>query len=90
MKKRSDVLSTLRTVAGRIQLLQKEIMSMGVPGLHLTREDLGIRRPNKNRNESYSHGQKHYQPRNNNKITTPGNGQGHYPQGIIPGILPRG
>ena len=88
MKKRSDVLDRLRDVAGKLQRVQKEIMSMDVPGLELTRQDLGIRRKNKN-NFRFEHGQKHYQPKINNKITTPGDGQGEYPLGTIPEILYR-
>ncbi len=89
MRKRTEILGTLRNVAGRLQVIQKEMMSMDVPGLHLTREDLGIRRPKKNKNESYIHGQKHYSPRINNKVTTPGDGQGQYSTGTTPEILYR-
>ncbi len=84
MKKRSEILDSLKNAAGKLQLVQKEILSMAVPGLHLTREDLGIRRNRGKKKQDTFHGQTHYQPRNNNKITTPGDGQGQFPQGITP------
>lgn len=89
MNQRTSVLNKLRDVAGKLQLVQKEIMSMNVPGLELTREDLGVRRPKKNKDFRFEHGQKHYQPKLNNGITTPGDGQGQYPQGTTPEILHR-
>ena len=88
MKKRQEILSTLRDVAGQIKIIQKEILSMDVPGLQLVRQDLGIKRTNYKKQKPI-HGQMQSQPRINNLITMPGDGQGEYPTGTIPEILYR-
>lgn len=66
---KTEVLDQLRSIACRLQQLNKQV-EMSVSGLSLTREDLGIRRPKKERRTT-AHGQKHAQPTTGNGITTP-------------------
>jgi len=61
----------LRNINGQIQLLEKKIMSMDITGLGLVREDLGIRRPKKEKKETV-YGQVHREPAMHNRITAPG------------------
>lgn len=70
----------LRDLSGRLHCLNKEISTASVPGLMLTREDLGIRRNNK----KLIHGQKHEQPINTNHVTSP-SGTGSSNDSHVPG-----
>lgn len=75
-----DLVEKLRDLSGRLHCLNKEISTIPVSGVSLTREDLGIRRNNK----KTVHGQKHEQPINTNRITPPsGTGSGEAPS--LPG-----
>lgn len=66
---RTEIIAKLRDLCGKVSCLKKEIMSAEVPGLLLTREDLGIRLANSKKQKA--HGQVHKQPTNTNSITAP-------------------
>lgn len=66
---RREALDQLRDIACKLHHINKQ-METSVSGLSLTREDLGIRRPKKER-RTMAHGQKHSQPTTGNGITTP-------------------
>ena len=70
MNSRIVLIDKLRDLNGLLLILQKEIMSTNVPGLMLTREDLGIRYPKKERKNA-AHGQVHSSNRMPNRITEP-------------------
>ena len=87
MSSRTDILNKLKNVANKLQFMQKEIMSMGVSGLELVREDLSVRQ-SKNVNKDYApHGQAHKKYRNKNRIMMPNDGQGEFPHGTTPDVL---
>ncbi|MDX1373745.1 MAG: hypothetical protein R3321_14825 [Nitrososphaeraceae archaeon] len=57
-----------------------------MPGLELVREDLGIKYPKRRRKKDSSivFGQKHGAHKENPGVTTPGDGQGDFPQSEVP------
>jgi len=81
-----ELFDEIRNINGRLQYLSKQITSMSVPGLLLTREDLGVRFPKK---KKMVHGQKH-QSTGRKNVTTPDlkTGQGTYPHTLHPNNIP--
>jgi len=62
---RLRLLEKLRDLCGQISVLSKEVSSTPVAGSELVREDL------EGKKKHITHGQKHHQPTNRNKITPP-------------------
>lgn len=67
-----ELVEQLRNYLGKLQAIRKEITTMDVPGLLLTREDLGIRRPKK-KEDNFAHGQKHRPYKVTTRVTKPDN-----------------